>query len=216
LGSGRDLAIIPTERMMLTAGDKIRVESAAAPEVLQSAVVKEKHGGRLLAEFEEEVHFAAGTALSVYHREDTSFVKSSASVLSILRSGGRPLVHLLLASASEPAERRECFRVCVAAAAIFVTANEHPCELIDVSADGIALICRSGLPHDRGVLISFCEREQTYTGEAIVRSVRPLSNSKFRYGLLVCEGQKELHTALRQTSMRIQREQLQRLRAALQ
>jgi hypothetical protein len=82
------------------------------------------------------------------------------------------------------AESRQCYRVsCLGAGIKATVADEKDCEVVDVSATGLAFYATSTYEIGRQVRITFFYNGDEHAGQGTVQSMRRVSAKLIRYGV---------------------------------
>lgn len=113
------------------------------------------------------------------------------------------------------AESRQCYRVsCLGAGIKATVADEKDCEIVDVSATGLAFYAMSAYEIGRQVRITFFYNGEEYMGQCTIQSMRRVSAKLTRYGVHCGDTKSKTDTlarSLASINQSIQRDQLRRL-----
>jgi hypothetical protein len=153
--------------------------------------------------------------VGVHYEESRRFLRRPARVTSIATEGRSGSV--VVAFTGDPAvvERRQTYRVSTIGLDLFATVDgEERCEVLDLSATGLAVaVGRSLAPDSRVPVVLFFEGAP-HPGSVLVRSSVPIRGGRFRIGA-ICTGEGHgevlLSEALTRASVTLQRLALQRL-----
>lgn len=109
-------------------------------------------------------------------------------------------------------ERREVFRIGIAGALVNARINgEFECALVDIHAEGFAVIMPLPLPVGAVVRADLLYRSETFGGKARVRNCAELESGSYRIGLDTFQCEVDLRRALRDIAIVVQRRRLRRL-----
>ena len=113
------------------------------------------------------------------------------------------------------AESRQCYRVSCLGAGIKATVGEEKdCEVVDVSATGLAFYTTGTFEIGRQVRVTFFYGGEEYAGQATIQSMRRVSARLIRYGVHCGDTKSKTDTlarSLASINQSIQRDQLRRL-----
>ncbi len=203
---------------MFRIGDEFFVHFAkeSRKRVLHAAKIVGMEDGSFTAEFEES-DLAAQTDqnLVLFYDVKRKFVQQPALVLSVEESEPKLVITMKTTGEMASAEGREYYRVSTVLSDLTIDIEgEGACDLMDVSATGLAIA--SNDTHGIGQLLSLSLDLEgcMHKGRACVQSIQELHDGRTRYGLL-CIAEETSKESLRQglckLSMMVQRQQLQRL-----
>ena len=133
----------------------------------------------------------------------------------VVRKDGEPPLTLLLQLLAEPtsSESRQCFRVsCLGENVRATVDDEAGCEVVDLSATGLAFYSRRDCVLGSQVHISLSYAGKTYEGQATIMSSRRMTPKTIRHGVLCTEREGgTLAKSLAAINLAIQSEQQRRL-----
>lgn len=153
----------------------------------------------------------AGMPTVIFHHMDNRFFTQQGTVESIYRATpNETLVTIKCDSEPQPTENRENFRAVTAGRDLVANiGREGDCEVVNVSAQGLAVIMSNPPEVGRSQEISIQVQGKLARGRGVLRNAKFLSSQRYRCGFEVQD--KELADALNRLCMAIQREQLRRL-----
>lgn len=119
----------------------------------------------------------------LHYDRDRKFVQQSVRVLRI--DAGAPLVFAVqFQSEAISAELRQCYRVsCLGSNVKLNVAEEANCEVVDVSATGVAYYGQRNYRIGQNLKLALVYEGKTYNGHGTVHSIRRTKSNKQRYGL---------------------------------
>lgn len=163
---------------------------------------------------EPHLKVAGGDDMLLYYEIERKFSKQPVSILAVDRSDMQPSVSFKTAGEPVQAEDRECYRISTVSAEMTTTlGTESDCPLTDISANGFSALAERSYVIGQKLSIMLPFEGQTYTGTAVVQSIKPLTKPWTRYGLSWV-GDKidggDLEDGAHKMSMAMQREQLRR------
>jgi hypothetical protein len=148
----------------------------------------------------------------VHFEARRKFMQQLARVLR--KESEQPLV-LVLQLLAEPvsSESRQCFRVSCLGENIRATVDGEPgCEVVDLSATGLAFYSRRDCALGSQVHISLSYAGKSYEGEATIMSSRRMTPKTLRHGVLCTEREGgSLARSLAAINLAIQSEQQRRI-----
>ena len=202
---------------MLKVEDKIFFrlpkEDRAKKRVLRPATVCAYENPTLTLRLEEPCPgIEPGVEATVHFAARRKFMQQLARVLR--KESEQPLV-LLLQLLAEPisSESRQCYRVSCLGENIRATVDDEAgCEVVDLSATGLAFYSRRDCALGSQVHISLSYAGKSYEGQATVMSSRRMTPKTIRYGVLCTEREGgSLARSLAAINLAIQGEQQRRL-----
>jgi hypothetical protein len=153
-----------------------------------------------------------GVEAMVHFEARRKFMQQLARVLR--KESEQPLV-LVLQLLAEPvsSESRQCFRVSCLGENVRATVDgEVGCEVVDLSATGLAFYSRRDCTLGSQVHISLSYAGKSYEGEATIMSSRRMTPKTIRHGVLCTEREGgSLARSLAAINLAIQSEQQRRL-----
>jgi len=148
----------------------------------------------------------------LHYDRDRKFVQQSVRVLRV--DAGAPLVFAVRFQ-SEPisAELRQCYRVsCLGSNVRLSVADETNCEVVDVSATGVAFYGQGTYRIGQNLKVTLVHEGKIYNGHGTIQSIRRTKANKQRYGLhCVDKGTDTLARSLASINFAIQADQRRRL-----
>lgn len=155
----------------------------------------------------------------IFFEQRREFMQQAVRVQSVVQSEPTCIIEVELTGNPVSAESRQYYRVsCLASAISATVGKEADCEVIDVSATGFAVYAGEAYKIGDNVDVKLHYAGREYAGRAVIQSSKPLTRSRTRYGMQSLPGRdgrsNDLHGALGQINLAIQREQLQRLSGA--
>jgi hypothetical protein len=113
------------------------------------------------------------------------------------------------------AEQRQTFRVSIALSDMVAQVNDRKkCQVVDCSAEGLAVITSPGLSLGNMVKIVLLHEDNHLAADARIQTIKVMPTGKVRYGLLVPNTNPAARKTLLKMSMGFQRTQLKRLAGA--
>jgi hypothetical protein len=202
---------------MLKAEDKVFFrlprEDRAGKRNLRSASVRTCENDTCTLRLEEPCPgIEPGVDAFVHFEARRKFMQQLARVLH--KESEQPLVVVLqLLAAPISSESRQCYRVSCLGENIRATVEgELGCEVVDLSATGLAFYSRRELALSSQVQISLSYAGKSYAGLATIMSSRRMTPKTLRYGVLCTEREGgSLARALAAINVAIQGEQQRRL-----
>jgi PilZ domain len=150
----------------------------------------------------------------LHFEQKQKFFQQAARV--VRKESAEPTVfELKLQGQPVSAESRQCYRVsCLGAGIKATVADEKDCEVVDVSATGLAFYATGTFEIGRQVRITFFYNGDEYVGQGTIQSMRRVSARLIRYGLHCGDTKSKTDTlarSLASINQSIQRDQLRRL-----
>ena len=183
--------------------------------VLHPGTVGPDTDGLVTAIFEEPNLVAeAGVDVLLHYEIQRRFVQHPARVEALVVPEPKTVVGLRLIGEAVSAEKRQVYRVSTALTNRMARLGpEEECKLVDVCISGCSIA--SPTQYEVGDVVEIaleCEGVE-FAGSARIQNVKELPDGLFRYGLMCLQQRRpgnNLEKGLHQTSMLVQREQLQR------
>lgn len=201
---------------MLKAEDKIffRLPKEDRPKkrVLRPAAVCAYENPMLTLRLEEPCPIELGVEAIIHFEARRKFMQQLARVLR--EESERPQV-LVLHLLAEPtsSESRQCYRVSCLGENIRATVDDEAgCEVVDLSATGLAFYSRNDCALGSQVHITLSYAGKTYEGQATIMSSRRMTPKTIRHGVLCTEREGgSLARSLAAINLAIQSEQQRRI-----
>jgi hypothetical protein len=188
-------------------------EDRSGKRVLRPATVSAFENETCTLRLEESCPAAApGVEAFVHFEARRKFMQQLARVLS--KTSEQPLVLVLqLLAAPISSESRQCYRVSCLGENIRATVDsEVGCEVVDLSATGLAFYSRREIALSSQVQITLSYAGKSYEGSVTVMSSRRMTPKTLRYGVLCTQREGgTLAKSLAAINLAIQGEQQQRL-----
>jgi hypothetical protein len=194
---------------------RIPNEQGAKKQILHSGVVLSLEDDVCVVQLDETCEAIEENLDGFLHFEQKQkFFQQAARV--VRKESAEPTVfELQLQGEPVSAESRQCYRVsCLGAGIKAKVADELDCEVVDVSATGLAFYATSSYEIGRRVRITFLYGGQEYVGQGTIQSMRRVSAKLTRYGAHCGDTKSKTDTLARSLSsinQSIQRDQLRRL-----
>ena len=190
------------------------IPSPSSKRILHRGEVIESDAVSFVARFDDPIAVAVGSDVNALSEVNGKFFQQGA-VVTELRPGSGNLIAFRRNGEAISAEARQTYRVCVVTAGFNATVgNVDSCPLIDISAEGFAVIVPDRLDLGSVVSIKLMCDGRCVESPARVQTVKELEGGKFRYGFLVPRDNVSARTAIQKVSAEMQRLQLKRLRGA--
>lgn len=162
-------------------------------EVLCEGVVLTSDGKTFRAEFWQAINLVVGDAVRVHYDEDHNFVHADATILGCVQTGDHNTIQFAILNASHAQESRRFVRVSLVNTGLCADIDEaSDCELVDVSAEGFAVIVPNAFEVGDAVPVAIQLHGECNTGRACVRSVWDLGDGRWRCGFQAIHGEQDL------------------------
>jgi hypothetical protein len=183
---------------------------------LHPANVLERTGENYTAMFEQDdVTVATEQTVVVFYEHSREFKQQQGVITQLVTTEPPLTVRFELLGKPVSAEQRQWYRVSTVMTGLSISlGDESNCPLVDVSLTGLAVFATREYHPGQIVPVEIDFDGRQYTGSVSVRSVRTLRQGRVRYGMFGLDDPKlagNLPAGLKQISMVVQREQLQRL-----
>jgi hypothetical protein len=131
-----------------------------------------------------ELNVAAGQTAWLCYDWDGQFLRRAVRVDAVMDGEDRRTVGLQLVSDANPADRRESARISTAIVGLSVEVNgEVGCPLLDVSANGFAVVASVALEVGQTADVSLIHAAKRFHGQVRVRSATEITPGQYRYGM---------------------------------
>jgi PilZ domain len=125
-----------------------------------------------------------------------------------------PIIEFLPVGQPISAEQRGSYRVSVAACDFYAVVAKHvKCQVVDVSPEGVAVLC-DHLTIGQRVNVSFERGGIRLEGQMTVQTCKETRSGRLRFGLHAPDLKAPIRSKLQKLTMLMQREQLKRLAGA--
>jgi hypothetical protein len=204
---------------MLKQDDKIFLrlpkEDTPRKRVLRPGVVLGLEGDVCVIRLEQLCSgIEASADVALHFEERRKFLQQSARV--VRKDSGVPLVlGVQLQGSPVSAESRQCYRVSCLGSNIRATIDDEAgCEVVDLSATGLAFYGRRDYDVGSQVRILLTHSGREYTGGGIIQSSRRMTPKLTRYGVYCTDTAKDtLAKSLTAINLAVQGEQQRRMSA---
>lgn len=171
---------------MLAIGSDVHLQVEADPHAkLYAARVVAWSENLVTAGFtEDEPPVAPGQQAWLCYQWDGQFLRRAARVDAVMDGSDHLTLGLQLVSDTVRADRRESSRVSTAILGIGMEVEgETGCPLLDVSANGFAVVASVVLEPGQTADVSMLFAGKRYSGQVRVRSAREITPGHYRYGM---------------------------------
>lgn len=192
----------------------VRFGDRETQEPLRKATVSSQADLKYVLRFGCSFHAEIGSPVILFHQIERRFFSQPGKVESIcLVSQTETVVTITCESEPVPAENRTAFRAVTVGRQVTATVGrERGCEVVNVSASGLAVMMKNPPKLGTAVEIILQMDKGVIRGHGTLRNCIPMSCRRYKCGFHVQD--KQLSTALNTLCMSVQREQLKRLARA--
>lgn len=200
---------------MLQNGSQVFVSlpGKSGKRVLHPGNVLECDEMHFAARFESQLKLAVGDDLIAYATVRNKFMQQGAKVAEIRCAQPVSTIAFDRVGDVVSAESRQMYRV--STVALNITGRmglTTPCNVVDISSAGLAIIAGCSFQFGSVVPVSFTWERQPVTAQCRVQTITPRDDGKTRYGLLAIDNSAQ--KTLERIAMAVQRRQLQRISGA--
>ncbi|HMB96090.1 MAG TPA: PilZ domain-containing protein [Tepidisphaeraceae bacterium] len=186
--------------------------------LLIPAKVLDIYGDDAVVELEEPVVLKPGTQSNVFAEWLGRFFQQGITIVADDDANSEQASCMVrFTSFGEPvsAESRGSYRVSIAAQRVYARIGlQERCHVVDVSAEGFAVVCKRPLTVGEMVEVSLSHEGVHIAAAMKVQGVNELSNGTLRFGLFAPEKKSPARAGLQKLSLIMQRQQLKRFAGA--
>lgn len=195
------------------------LDDESSQQIRHSAIVLRYLNNKYLAELQEDtVTLESGQEIFVYYESGGKFKRQPARIVLIKYSLSGNTFTFQFTGDTESGESRLDYRVSTAIAQVNATfGGEENCQVLNVSASGLALIAAAYYEMEDIVDVIILFEDESFRGPVQIQRVRELSEGRFRYGMSYVEDKatgESLRKGLQQISSTVQRQHLRRIAKA--
>ncbi len=202
--------------LAINTGFFVQLPAETGQRVLCPATVTDFQEGIFVAVLEDEdFTFEADQELLIFFEHRREFMQQAARIQTVTPTSKGLTISFTTTGDPVSAESRQCFRVSTVLSDLLAKfGEEEDCDVLDVSMTGCSVVATTLYPVGGSRTLTLHFDGQSFTGSAVIQSIRELDGGRFRYGLHCAEstaGKKsELFRGLQSISIAIQRLQLRR------
>ncbi len=167
----------------------------------------------MVISFDQPVAPSVGSDVNLFFDQRGKFFQQYGTIAAVSSDDAGQTIICKRSGDAVPADSRGCYRVSVVAMSITArVCGERDCPVVNISAEGLAVLTELGHELGDNVDLTFEYDDQRVIGVACVQTVRILPGRKYRCGLMVPSTEKVMRNSLQKITAIVQRKQLQNLR----